>query len=146
MIMHRTNFFLALIAIWVIPLISYKCIWLMRSRKVNGIFAFEGRGNALDQISFPHSEFWFRNGRDTVWVIGPGGLKLEKGSIIPLRFIPGNETHAKVDTFRGIWVGTVIYGGVILLVFLAVFVHPEIVPYRSKVKLMGRQPFVFVVP
>jgi hypothetical protein len=117
----------------------------MQSRKVNGIFAFESLGPALDQIRFPHSEFWFKNGRDTVWIIGPGGLKLEKGAIVPLRFIPGNETGAKVDNFKGIWMGTVVYGGIILLVFTVIFLHPEIIPYRSRVKLTGRLPFVYVV-
>lgn len=145
MIMHRTKFFLALISIWVVPLVAYKCIWLMQSRKVNGIFAFESLGNALDQIRFPHSEFWFRNGKDTVWVIGPGGLHLKTGDVIPIRYIPGKETKAKVDNFKGIWMGTVVYGGIVLLLLLAIFLHPEIIPYRSRVKLMGRQPFVFVV-
>ena len=145
MIIHRTKFFLALISIYVIPLVAYKCIWLMQSRKVNGIFAFESLGPALDQIRFPHSEFWFRNGKDTVWIIGPGGLHLKKGAIVPLRYIPGNETHAKVDNFKGMWMGTVIYGGIILLLLIAIAVHPEIVPYRSRVMLMGRQPFVKVV-
>jgi hypothetical protein len=145
MIMNRTKFFLALVSIWLIPLVAYKCIWLMQSRKVNGVFAFESLGPALDQIRFPHSEFWFRNGRDTVWIIGPGGLHLKKGAIVPLRYIPGNESHAKVDNFKGIWMGTVIYGGIILLVFIAVFLHPEIIPYRSRVKLTGRRPFVQVM-
>jgi hypothetical protein len=143
--MHRTKFFLALVSIWVVPLVAYKCIWLMQSRKVSGIFAFESLGPALDQIRFPHSEFWFRNGKDTVWVIGPGGLHLQTGDVIPIRYIPGNETNAKVDNFKGIWMGTVVYGGIILLVFLAIALHPEIIPYRSRVKLTGRQPFVQVM-
>jgi hypothetical protein len=138
--MHRTKFFLALISIWVIPLVAYKCIWLMQSRKVNGIFAFESLGPALDQI-----RLWFRSGNDTVWLKGPAGLHRNSGDVVPIRFIPGNGNTAKVDNFKGIWMGTVIYGGIILLVLIAVFVHPEIIPYRSRVKLTGRQPFVFLV-
>ena len=145
MIMHRSKFFLALISIWIIPLVAYKCIWLMQSRKVNGIFAFESLGPALDQIRFPHSELWFRNGKDTVWLIGPGGLHRKKGDVVPLRYIPGNEAKAKVDNFKGMWMGTVIYGGIPLLILLAISLHPEIIPYRSKVKLTRRQPFVYVV-
>ena len=146
MIMHRTKFFLALISIWVIPLVAYKCIWLMQSRKVNGIFAFESLGPALDQIRFPYSVLWFRNGNDTVWLKGPGGLQHKSGDVVPLRFIPGSEATAKVDNFKGIWMGTIIYGGIILLVLIVIFLHPEIIPYRSRVKLTGRQPFVSLVP
>jgi hypothetical protein len=118
----------------------------MQSRKVYGVFSHESLGPALDQIRFAHSEFWFRNGMDTVWVIGPGGLHLKKGDVIPLRYISGKETKARVGNFKGIWMGTVIYGGIVLLLLLAIFLHPEIIPYRSRVKLMGRKPFVFVVP
>lgn len=146
MIIHRTKFFLALISIWVIPLVAYKCIWLMQSRKVNGIFSFEGHGNALEQIRFPHSEFWFKDGNDTVLLKGPGSLHLKKGAVIPLRYIPGNEDNSLPDTFRGIWLGTVIYGGIPLLVLFVIFLQPEIIPFKSRVKLTGKQPYVSLVP
>jgi hypothetical protein len=142
MIIHRTKFFLALMCLIVIPLVTYKCIWLMQSRKVNGIFAFEGRGNALEQIRFPHSEIWFRDGNDTVWIKGPGGLNLKKGDVVGVRFLPGDPDNARLDSFMGIWGGAVVYGGIILLVLTAIAFHPEIVPYRSKVMLTGKSPFI----
>lgn len=145
MIMHRTKFFLALIAIWVIPLVTYRCIWLMQSRQVNGVYAFEGQGNVLEQIRFPHSEVWFKEGNDTIWIKGPGGLHLKKGDIISVRYLPGSLENARLDTFIGIWGGTVIYGGIVLLLLIAIAFHPEIIPYRSKIVLMGKRPFLRVV-
>lgn len=145
MIIHRTKFFLALISIVVIPLVTYKCIWLMQSRRVNGIFAFEGQGNVLEQIRFPHSEIWFKDDHDTIWIKGPGGLKLKSGDHVKVRYHPGDPGNAKLDTFIGIWGGTVIYGGIVLLLLIAIAVHPEIIPYRSKVMLTGKRPFVRVV-
>jgi hypothetical protein len=118
----------------------------MQSRKINAIFAFESLGNALDQIRFPHSEFWFKDGDDTVWLKGPGSLHLKKGAVVPIRYIPGNEDKALPDTFRGIWLGTIIYGGIPLLILFVIFLQPEIIPFRSRVKLTGRQPFVYLVP
>lgn len=145
MIIHRTKFFLALFSILVIPLVAYRCIWLMQSRKVNAIFAFESLGDALAQIRFPHSEFWFKDGDDTVWLKGPGSLHLKEGAIIPVRYIPGNEDKSVPDTFRGIWLGTIIYGGIPFLVLLVIFLQPAIIPYKSRVKVMRRQPFVSLV-
>ncbi len=46
---------------------------------------------------------------------------------------------------KSIWGGTVIYGGIILLVLIAISVHPEIVPYKSKVQLLTKKPFIRVV-
>lgn len=146
MIIHRTKFFLALISLVVIPLVTYKYIWLMQSRRVDGVFAFEGQGNVLEQIRFPHSEIWFRDGNDTVWIKGPGGLHLKKGDVVSVRFLPGDRDNARLDTFIGIWGGTVIYGGIVLLLLTAIAFHPEIVPYRSKVMLMVRRPFVRILP
>jgi hypothetical protein len=143
--MHRTKFFLALISIVVIPLVTYKCIWLIQSRKVNGVFAFEGQGNVLEQIRFPHSEIWFKEGNDTVWIKGPGGLRLKSGDVVQVRYHPGDRANAKLNTFIGIWGGTVIYGGIVVLLLIAIAFHPEIVPYRAKVMLMGKLPFVRVV-
>lgn len=146
MIIHRTKFFLALISLLVIPLVTYKCIWLLQSHRVDGVFAFEGQGNVLEQIRFPHSEIWFRDGNDTIWIKAPGGLHLKKGDVVSVRFLPGSRDNARLDTFIGIWGGTAIYGGIVLLLLIAIAFHPEIIPYRSKVKLMAKPPFVRVLP
>jgi hypothetical protein len=142
MIIHRTKFFLALASLLVIPLVTYRCIWLLQSRRVDGVYAFEGQGNVLEQIRFPHSEIWFRDGNDTVWIKGPGGLHLQKGDMVSVRFLPGNRDKARLDTFIGIWGGTAIYGGIVLLILIAIAFHPEIIPYRSKVMLMAKRPFI----
>src|SRR5262245_58142497 len=116
MIMHRTKFFLALISLLVIPLLPYRCIWLIQSPQDNGVYAFEGQGNVLEQIRFPHSEVWFKNGKDTVWIKGPGGLKLKSGDVVQVRYLPGDPENARLNTFIGIWGGTAIYGGIVLLI------------------------------
>jgi len=146
MVMSRTKFFLALISLLVVPLVSYKVIWLLQSRKASGIFAFEGSGNALDQMRFPYSDIYFKNGKDTIWFKGPGGLHLQPGAIVPIRYLPGNPTQVKLDTFKAIWGATAVYGGIPLLILLVIFLHPEIVPYRAKVIVTRNKPFVRLLP
>jgi hypothetical protein len=145
MVIPRTKFFLALFLLLFAPLVLYKVIWLMQSQKVNGIFAFEGQGNALDQMRFPFSEIYFINENDTVWFKGPGGLHLKPGDVVPLRYLSSNPSNAKIDNFKALWGATVIYGGIPFLVLFVIFLHPEIVPYRSNVELTRRKPFLRVV-
>jgi hypothetical protein len=144
--MSRTKFFLALFSLLVVPLLSYKVIWLLQSRKTSGIFAFEGRGNALDQMRFPYSDIYFKNGKDTIWFKGPGNLDLQPGATVSIRYLPGNPSQAKLDTFKAIWGATAVYGGIPLLILLVICLHPEIVPYKAKVILLRNKPFVRLLP
>ena len=145
MVIPRSKLFLALFLLLIVPLLLYKVIWLVQSHKVNGVFAFEGSGGALDQMRFPYSEIYFIHGKDTTWFKGPGYLNLQPGAIVPIRYLSGNPSNAKLDTFKSIWSGTLIYGGVPLLMLLVIFLNPYIVPYRSRVALSKRKPFVRVV-
>jgi len=143
--MHRAKFFLGLILLFITPLLLSKTIWLLRSKKTTGIFAFENYGPALDQIRFPYSILYFKLGKDTVWFRGPGKLHLKPGDIVPVRYLASNPSNARLDTFKAIWAATVIYGGVPFLILLVIFLHPEIVPYRKSVQLIARKPFIRVV-
>jgi hypothetical protein len=96
-------------------------------------------------MRFAHSEIYFKSGNDTIWVNGPGGLHLKPGDAVPLRYHRSNPSDARVDTFKAIWGATVVYGGIPFLILLVIFLHPEIVPYRNKVMLRWKKPFVWVV-
>ena len=145
MVMPRTKFFLALFLLFITPLVLYKTIWLLQSKKTTGTFAFESYGPALDQIRFPYTMIYFMVGKDTVWFKGPGLLNLKPGDLVPVRYLPRNPSNAKLDTFKSIWFGTIIYGGIPFLILLVIFLHPEIVPYRNKVMVRWKKPFVWVV-
>ena len=145
MVIPRTKFFLALILIFITPLVLSKAIWLLRSKKTTGVFAFESHGPALDQIRFAYSVFYFIHGKDTIWFKGPGDLKLAENVVVPVRYLAGNPANAKLDSFTAMWGGTFVYGGIILLVLLVISLHPEIVPYRAKVSVTLSKPFLRVV-
>jgi hypothetical protein len=145
MIMHRTKFFLALFLLYLTPLVLYKSIWLIQSKKAIGKFAFESYGPALDQIRFPYSIIYFLVGKDTVWFKGPGKLHLKPGNLVPVRYLPRDPSNARLDSFKSIWAGTIIYGSIPFLILIVISLHPEIIPYRKKVKLTREKPFVWVV-
>ncbi|HEY8894570.1 MAG TPA: DUF3592 domain-containing protein, partial [Niastella sp.] len=126
--------------------VLYKAVWLLQSKKTTGVFAFESYGPALDQIRFPYSIIYFLHGKDTVWFKGPGHLQLKAGDKVPVRYLSATPTQAKLDTFKSIWIGTIIYGGIPLLVLLVICLHPEIVPYKAKIILTRKSPFVRLLP
>lgn len=142
MIIQRTIFFLVLSVFFVLLISSGKVIWFLRSEKTTGVFSFEGRGNALEQIRITNSFIYFRHGKDTVWFNGPAGLNVPEGAAIPVRYNPANPSDAKVNTFFGIWGGTVVYCSLPLLVLLVLVVHPHIIPYRSVILLSRKRPFM----
>jgi hypothetical protein len=145
MIVRRTSFFLALSSLIIVPLLANKIIWLANSKKTTGIFSFQGGGNALDQIRMSQSFMYYTLGKDTIWFEGLPHLNLKEGQTVPVRYQPDNPSDVKLDTFLGIWGVTAIYGGLPLLVLLVLFLHPEIVPYRSKLRLTRKKPFIEIV-
>jgi hypothetical protein len=145
MIIHRTKFFLALICLFVTPVVLYKVIWLLQSKKTTGVYAFKSYGPALDQMRFPYSVIYFKHGADTVWFHGAGKLNYQPGDMVPVRYLAGNPSNAQLDTFRSLWMSTIIYGGILFLFLLAISLHPEIVSYKKKVILTRKKPFVWVV-
>jgi hypothetical protein len=146
MVIRRNLFFLWLFLIYTTVVVSKKLIWLSGTETTTGIFAFQGGGNALDQFPERSSFIYFGYRNDTLWFKAPGGLGLPKGAPIPVRFRKSDPEDARIDSFRSIWLPTVVYGALPLLLLLVTFLHPEIVPWRSRIVLIPRKPFIKVIP
>jgi hypothetical protein len=145
MIMHRTTFFLALFGILLFPLLVSRMLWLLQSEKTMGIMAFETRGTAGDQLPLTYSLIYYRQGKDTIWFYGMPGLGLKKGQFVPIRYQPGNPPDAKVDFFIALWGDILVYGGIPFLILLVIFLHPDVIPRRSRVRLTRKRPFIFIL-
>lgn len=145
MIISRNKFFLVAAATLLLPMLVPKMIWLTHTRHSIGVMAFEGRGGAGDQIPLSYSVVYFKLGKDTIWFNGLGNLHLHPGDSIPIRFKTANPSDAKVDIFAGIWGDTLVYGGIPTLMLLVMFLHPTLVPRRSKLKLTMKKPFIWIV-
>ena len=57
-----------------------------------------------------------------------------------VRYREANPSNARLDTFLAIWGDTVVYGGILELVLLVVFFHPQIVPYSQRSGLFPEGP------
>lgn len=144
MLLHRAAFFSFLFLILIIPVVGYKLLWLAGSIKTNGTMSFVGKTYA-GQMVYTYSVIWFKAGTDTVWFNGRNGILFEEGELVPVRYHEQNLADARLNVFLAIWGDTVIYGGIPVLILLVVFIHPMIIPYRSKVFVTSRKPFIRIV-
>lgn len=145
MVVRRSLFFLVLFSVIFLIYPGRTLLWLLRSEKTMGVFVYQYEGNALDQFRENLFEVYFKYGKDTVVFKEPGRLPLHKGDLMPVRFLPQHPEVAKTATFRSLWGSSVSYGGIFFAVLLAVFLHPEVVPRRARLKLTGKKPFIKLV-
>jgi hypothetical protein len=145
MAIPRTLFFLLFVLILITTLLSGKLVWLFTSKETTGVFSFQSRGNALDQIRFGYSVCYFIKGNDTIWFKAPVGLKLKEGAIIKVRYQRNNPADARVFTFRGFWRGNVIYGIIFFLVILVAFLNKGIFPRGTTIGFSNRKALICII-
>lgn len=145
MVIRRHTFFLLVAVIYLAVTCGPKLIWFLRSEKTTGIFAFQGHGNALEQLPETASFVYFVYKKDTVWFKSPGGLGLAENTPVPIRFQPNDPEDAVINNFRAIWFSTFFYASLPFILLIVIFLHPQVVPWRSKVVLIPRKPFIKVI-
>ena len=75
---------------------------------------------------------------------GASDILLNRGDIVSVLYQRDDHTEAKIDNFISVWGDTVGYAAVPAIIILIVFLQPEIVPRRARVRLGTKAPFVFV--
>jgi hypothetical protein len=145
MAVPRTFFFLALVLIVVTTVFAGKMVWLFDSEETTGIFAFQGRGNALEQIRSSYSFCYFKKGNDTIWFKGPEDLKLKEGAIIKVRYQRNNPADARVFSLRGFWRSTVIHGSIVFLVIFVAFLNKEVFPRGSAIGFPNKKALICII-
>ena len=143
--MHRTTFFLVLFGLLLMPLLVPRMLWLLQSERTMGLMAFETRGTAGDQLPLTYSLIYYSHGKDTIWFYGMPGLGLKKGQLVPVRYQSGNPSDAKIDLFIALWGDILVYGGIPFLILVFIFLHPDVIPRRSRVRLTWKRPFIFIL-
>jgi Protein of unknown function (DUF3592) len=144
MLIRRSRFFLVLFGMLIIPLFVQKIIWLARSEKAIGTVGFTGKRYA-GQMVYTYAVVSFMVGKDTVWFNGRNDILFEEGERVPVRYLRKNPAEARLDVFLAIWGDTLVYGGIPVLILLIIFLHPQIVPRRSKIQLTTIRPFIMIV-
>ena len=144
MIIRRTNFFLLVGIILITPFLIHNMVWLAGSAKTNGVMSFVGKRYSGQMVD-TYSVIWFVAGNDTIWFNGKNNILFKEGEEVPVRYQRNDPSDAKVNIFLSVWGNTVIYGGILVVVLLVIFLHPQIIPYRSKIRLNNKKPFVQIV-
>lgn len=144
MILSKTSFFAILFFAVALPFSGRRLLWLLRSKSATGVVGFEGRGIAGEQLQTTYTYCYYWRGRDTIWFDAPGGMSLREGESIPVLYDPAESRNARVNSFVGIWGDLLVYNGIPELILLICFFHPDVVPWRSKLRLTWRKPFIFV--
>ena len=145
MIIRKTTLFISIFLLYATPIVLPRIIWLSHSRKTTGVFSFEGMGSAGERIKLSYSFIYFMYGNQKIWFEGPGNMHLKEGSMVTIRYQANNPTDAKVDGFYGLWADAAVYGGEPLLMLICIFLHPGILPPKSKIHITLKKPFLTIV-
>jgi hypothetical protein len=145
MIVRRSTLFVGASLLVIVPLLVIKTAWLSKTTTATGVLSFEGMGNALDQMRSTYSVVSFEHDNDTIWFNASPNLSFKPGDVVPVRYNKEDPNDAVLDTFAGIWLSTLLAGGIPLAILLIIFLNRHIVPYRSRVLLSRRKPFIAVI-
>jgi hypothetical protein len=144
MVIARGYFFAFLFGMIIIPFMLQKLIWLAGSEKTNGTMSFVGKQYA-GQMVYNYSVVWFMVGRDTIWFNGKNGILFKEGQQVPVRYQRNDPKIARLNVFLGIWGDALVFGGIPVLILMAIFVHPAIIPYQSNVLMTKSFPFIKIM-
>jgi len=149
MAFSKNQFFLILGIVFIAPFVVNKLVWLANSQLVEGEMRFTGHGNlgsALGISSYPVIKFML--GRDSIYFNGNVNLDLKPGEHVMVRYQKNNPSDAIVNNFVCIWMGTVAYALLPILVLLVVYIIPDrldpIIPKGSSV-IIGKSPLIRIV-
>jgi hypothetical protein len=152
MIIGKIPLFLILFSLVAIPLVAPRLIWIAGSRKKMAVMGFEGRGTAGEPIPLTYSNLYFEEGGLQVWFTAPPGLGYKEGDPVPVRYLraaksegrvrDGGAPDARVDSLIGLWGDILVYGGIPTFILLILFLHPDVVPWGSRLLLTRKSPYI----
>jgi hypothetical protein len=137
----KNKFFLLLFAVVITPFLIYKLLWLAGTATTNGTMGFVGKEYS-GQIVHVYSVIRFRTGKDTIWFNGNDNILFKPGERVPVRYVLNNPKDARINYFVSVWGDTVVYGGIPTLIILIAYLHPLIVPKRSRIHLNFKRPYI----
>ena len=143
--LSRNSFFLLLFGIFIFPVLAYKMIWLVTTKKTTGTMYFTGHGNlgsVLGISTYPVIRFIF--GKDTIFFNGNVNIPLKEGEVVPVRYQRNDPSDAKINTFVCIWGDSLAYCLGPFLILMVIFFHPDLIPKKSRV-VLGRKPLILLV-
>lgn len=144
MVLSRNSFFFALFILIISPFLLHKFVWLSGTVETTGVSSFIGK-SIEGQIPFRYSVIMFTAGKDSLFVNTSANIFYDKGEKLSVRYRQDNPRDARVNDFAGIWGDTVSYSGVLLMILLISFFHPDLIPRGSRIVFKKTKPFIEVV-
>lgn len=139
----KPRFFLLVAALVLLPAPLYRIVWILRAQATTGKAAFEGKTlNGQFSNSYTVVRFYTPNG-DTVFVNGPDEIQYQIGASIPLLYPYHQPSQARIRSFTGLWLDTLLYSIFPCLFLLVVYLHPAIFPKDTMFKI-GKKPLLTV--
>ncbi len=148
MILSRNQFFLLLFLISVIPFYAFKINWLAQSELTNGRMWFRGYTlEPLGNIS-AHLVIKYKVGNDSLDFAATNDAEMNEEDIVSVRYQTNNPKDAKINSFKSIWLDSILYSIGPLLVVLILFLTPDkfdpLIPKKSKI-IIRKKPFIEIV-
>jgi hypothetical protein len=149
MLISRARFFVFLFFFLPGPFVGQKLIWLVRSGSATGSVYFMGHTLNNDGSISSHQVIIFPLGKDSVTFNSNVNFHLPDNTTVPVRYAISNPYDARIDKFMSIWGDTLVYILSPLGIWLVLFLTPNrfdpLIPWRSKVQLRRRPPFIRVI-
>ena len=129
----------------IVPLVSSKLNWLFHSEKTNGQALFTGK-SITGQLVHQYAVISFSVRKKEYWFNGNDNILYKEGESVPVRYNTVNPYDARINVFVSIWGDTLVFGGIPLLILMAVFIHPQIIPRHARIRFQNKKPFVVIIP
>ncbi len=142
MTLKKNQFFILFFLLIVLAFSLHKLVWLASASSAKGIVSFTGHGNlgaALGITSYPVVKF--STGTDIIYFNGNANVDLKEGDTVTVLYQDRHPSDAKINSFITLWGDTLAYALGPLLVFVALFLIPDVFPKHSLIRI-SRKPII----
>lgn len=144
MTVSRNRFF-AVLVLFFVPFFIPRLIWLQQSRPVTGSVSFTGKDQA-GQFVHTYAVITFRVNDSLYWFNGPDNMLYPEGTPIQVLYQPARPADARINSFLSVWGDLLVYTGIPFLLILILYIHPQIIPWGSRIRFSSRSPYLTLFP
>lgn len=133
--LNRSQFYAFLLVVFLLPLILYKLFWISSSETALGKVLSTGYIKSRSQGYQKFPVVIFETKEDTIQFNASYNLPFQPGDDFPVRYSLNNPKDARLNTFWGCWIETVIICGVLFLALTIIFISKGLIPRNKSIHL-----------
>ena len=139
----KIQFISLLLFLIVVPILVINLVWLSNSISTTGTMCFMGKSQDGQLVrTYPVIKF-SQKGKD-IFFNGKSDVELNRGQAIPILYQKDDPADARINSFNGVWIDTIIYAAIPFVILLMIFFHREVIPWGSIVEV-GKRPFLRII-